>query len=109
VRLLVLALGVAAFALTAVGCGGSPTSGSPGSSGSAPDDELVVPTAGWETDFSKHSVPLSEFVSGGPGKDGIPSIDGPQLVSVEEAGEWLSDREPVIELVHEGIARAYPI
>jgi Protein of unknown function (DUF3179) len=109
VRLLVLAFGVAAFALTAVGCGGSPTSGSPGSSGSAADDELAVPTAGWETDFSKHSVPLTEFVSGGPGKDGIPSIDGPQLVSVEEAGEWLSDREPVIELVHHGIARAYPI
>lgn len=79
------------------------------SSGSAPDDELAVPTAGWETDFSKHSAPLSEFVSGWPGKERIPSIEGPQLVSVEEAGELLSDREPVIELVHDGIARAYPI
>ena len=27
---------------------------------------------GWETDFSRHSVPFSEIFSGGPGRDGIP-------------------------------------
>ncbi|MGH3034081.1 MAG: DUF3179 domain-containing protein [Gaiellaceae bacterium] len=64
---------------------------------------------GWDTDFSKHTVPLSEFHSGGPGKDGIPAIYEPMFVSVEEAGEWLADREPVIELELRGIARAYPI
>jgi hypothetical protein len=111
VRLVVLAFGVAAFALAAGGCGGGRDSeGSPGSSGSAvAGDELAVSTVEWDTDFSQHSVPLSEFQSGGPGKDGIPSIDAPRFVSVEEAGEWLADREPVIELVHAGIARAYPI
>ena len=41
-------------------------------------------TVGWKTDFARHSVPLSEFRSGGPGKDGIPAIDRPQLVPVTE-------------------------
>jgi hypothetical protein len=106
VRSLILTLGLA-LALAGVGCGGDvETEGSPGSS---EEDELVVSTVEWDTDFSRHSVPLSEFQSGGPGKDGIPSIDVPRFVSVGEADEWLSEREPVIELVHEGAARAYPI
>jgi hypothetical protein len=29
-----------------------------------------IATEGWRTDFAKRSVPLSEFQSGGPGKDG---------------------------------------
>lgn len=33
------------------------------------------------TDFSKHSVPYSEILSGGPPKDGIPSIDSPLVSS----------------------------
>jgi hypothetical protein len=64
--------------------------------------------AGWETDFSKHSVPLDEFMSGGPGKDGIPAVDDPKFAAVDDA-DFLDDREPVIELVVEGDARAYPI
>ena len=65
-------------------------------------------TAGWETDFSRHSVPFDEFMSGGPPKDGIPAIDEPRFVSVEEAG-FLEPREPVIALDVGGDARAYPI
>jgi uncharacterized protein DUF3179 len=102
----------AAVALLAAGCGGgNRAEGPPESAGpaTAPDDELNVPTAGWATDFSRHTVPLSEFASGGPGKDGIPAIDEPRSVSLEEAGDWLADREPVIELELDGVARAYPI
>ncbi len=29
----------------------------------------------FKTDFSKHSVPYAEILSGGPPKDGIPAID----------------------------------
>jgi hypothetical protein len=83
-------------------------SGAEGSSSSSTEG-LNVPTSGWDTDFSKHTVSLSEFQGGGPGKDGIPSIDVPKFASVEEAGEWLTDREPVIELELEGVARAYPL
>ena len=105
-----LALGVAAVALAAVGCGGGEGESSPEPAASASlDDDLNVPTAGWDTDFSKHTVPLSEFQSGGPGKDGIPSLDERRFESVAEAGEWLADREPVIELELDGVARAYPI
>jgi hypothetical protein len=112
VRWIVLALVSTAVAFLAAGCGGGDRAeGPPESAGpaAAPNDELGVPTAGWATDFSRHRVPLSEFQSGGPGKDGIPSIDTPRFVAVEEAGEWLADREPVVELELDRVARAYPI
>jgi Protein of unknown function (DUF3179) len=66
-------------------------------------------TAGWETDFSRHSVPLDEFVGGGPPKDGIPSIDDPKFVAVNEADAFLDPREPVavVELGHS--THAYPL
>ena len=61
------------------------------------------------TDFSKHSVPYSEILSGGPPKDGIPAIDEPRFISVDEANEWLRDREPVVFVQVGDEARAYPI
>lgn len=61
------------------------------------------------TDFSKHSVPYSEILSGGPPKDGIPSIDEPQFIPANEADEWLRDREPVVFVQVGDDARAYPI
>jgi len=63
----------------------------------------------FSTDFSNHSVPFSEILSGGPPKDGIPAIDSPQYTSVDEADEWLDDREPVIIVQIGEVARAYPI
>ncbi|MBA2441639.1 MAG: DUF3179 domain-containing protein, partial [Rubrobacter sp.] len=63
----------------------------------------------FETDFSEHSVPYEEISSGGPPKDGIPAIDEPRFVGVEDAGEWLEPEEPVILLELAGEARAYPI
>lgn len=65
--------------------------------------------SGWsETDFSRISIELSEILSGGPPKDGIPSIDKPKFVSLNEAKD-LVDREPVIGLEINGDARAYPL
>ena len=60
-----------------------------------------------KTDFTKTSIDFDEIMSGGPPKDGIPSIDAPQFVSVAEAGE-LAATEPVIGLVVAGDARAPP-
>jgi hypothetical protein len=111
-RLAVLAV-LVALALGAVGCSGGAEQGgaaaSTESGTTADNDDLNVSTSGWETDFSRHTVPLSEFLSGGPGKDDIPAIDEPTFVPVEEAAEWLADREPVIELDFDGVARAYPL
>ena len=63
----------------------------------------------FETDFSKHTVPYSEILSGGPPKDGIPAIDSPKHVSVSEADEWLEPVEPVVLVRVGDVARAYPI
>lgn len=63
----------------------------------------------WRTDFSRHAVPLSEIVSGGPPKDGIPAIDRPRFETVETADRWLNAREPVIVVEGGNSARAYPL
>ncbi len=64
---------------------------------------------GFSTNLDKRSIDLGELIPGGPGKDGIPSIDHPKFVSQDEAAEWLRGREPVISLEINGEARAYPI
>ena len=64
--------------------------------------------AQWETDFSKQLVPLEEFQSGGPPKDGIPAIDAPRYTRAEDV-DFLADREPVILITVEEESRAYPL
>jgi Protein of unknown function (DUF3179) len=66
-------------------------------------------TSEWKTDFTKHSAPLAEIMSGGPPKDGIPAIDMPEFVSVAAADEWLKPKEPVVFVERNGDARAYPL
>jgi len=61
-----------------------------------------------KTDFSKTSVDFAEILSGGPPKDGIPSIDDPKFVAVAEVAH-LSATEPVVGLMVNGDARAYPL
>jgi hypothetical protein len=61
------------------------------------------------TDFSKHAVSYQEILSGGPPKDGIPAVDAPKFISVEEAEQWLSPVEPVILVQVGDDARAYPL
>lgn len=56
---------------------------------------------------SEGIVPLDKIVSGGPPRDGIPSIDRPKFISVEEAG--LEDGEFVLGLSINGDVRAYPL
>ncbi|MBI3166986.1 MAG: DUF3179 domain-containing protein [Chloroflexi bacterium] len=98
----------------------SPQPASVTESSSSPSD-LITPTllpeespparaeSEFTTDFSKHSVPYSEILLGGPPKDGIPAIDEPKFISVGEANEWLKDREPVVFIQVGDDARAYPI
>lgn len=75
----------------------------------SPAETAPFDTSGWTTDFRRHSVPLTEIMSGGPPKDGIPAIDRPQFVSVPAANEWLKPQEPVILFERDGQARAYPL
>jgi hypothetical protein len=64
---------------------------------------------GWaDTDFSKRSIEWNEIMSGGPPKDGIPSIDEPQFQLVADETD-VKPNEPVIGLEIGGDARAYPL
>jgi hypothetical protein len=64
---------------------------------------------GWNTNTAKRTVELDELQSGGPGKDGIPAIDKPKFVGPDKAEQWLKAKEPVISLVVDGQAKAYPL
>jgi hypothetical protein len=66
-------------------------------------------SAEFSTDFSNHTVPYAEILSGGPPKDGIPSIDQPEFVSIGEASKWIRSVEPVVRVVVGREARAYPL
>ncbi|HEV8685950.1 MAG TPA: DUF3179 domain-containing protein [Gaiellaceae bacterium] len=101
-------IAAAAVVLIAAGCA-RPTGSAPDAAESdLPREALDFQVEGWKTDFAKRTVPLSEFRSGGPPRDGIPPIDSPRFVPVAEV-DYLRAQEPVIELIVHGQARAYPI
>ncbi len=72
-------------------------------------DRLRSLTGGWGTNWALRTIDTSEILSGGPPRDGIPSIDMPHFVTPAEAEAWLADNEPVIFLEVNGDARAYPL
>ena len=82
-----------AFALLVSACGGS-GGGSP-RSGSAPP-----PSNEW-------LIPQGEVADGGPGPDGIPSIDDPKfdLITADEPSD---PSELIIGMMVDGVAKAYP-
>ncbi len=60
-------------------------------------------------DGVKYLVDPEKIVGGGPPKDGIPSIDNPQFVSVAEADEWIQDNELVLAIIYKGVKKVYPL
>ena len=65
--------------------------------------------ATWDTDFTRTTIAYDEIMTGGPPKDGIPSIDNPQFESIADADLWLDDLEPVQVVDLNGDVRAYPV
>jgi len=57
----------------------------------------------------KHTVPLDQIVSGGPPPDGIPSIDFPKFITVNDADKFLRDSDKVVGININGDIRAYPL
>jgi len=53
-------------------------------------------------------VPTDLIVSGGPGKDGIPSLTNPEVVTRAVADSFMRDDDMVLGVVINGEARAYP-
>jgi hypothetical protein len=62
-----------------------------------------------EVEQENYIVPPDQIVSGGPPPDGIPSIDNPKFISVQEARKFLTDSDLVIGLNIKGDIRAYPL
>lgn len=54
-------------------------------------------------------IPKNEVKDGGPGKDGIPSIEQPKFTNIDNVGNnLLSDDDFVIGIVKDNEAKAYP-
>ncbi|MAF59558.1 MAG: DUF3179 domain-containing protein [Candidatus Pacebacteria bacterium] len=60
------------------------------------------------TDGVRHSIPLNEILSGGPPKDGIPSIYEPKFISIKEARDFLDDNSPGLGVKIGEVSRFYP-
>ncbi|MGB1242157.1 MAG: DUF3179 domain-containing (seleno)protein [Chitinophagales bacterium] len=69
-----------------------------GSEGNAPPNE--VGTGEW-------SVPTSLVLNGGPGKDGIPALENPEMLNLEEA-DYVGEEDLVIGFKSGNTIRAYP-
>ena len=71
----------------------------------------INPTSIAKADEEKKNniVPLDQIVSGGPPPDGIPSIDKPKFISIQDANKYLEDSELVLGLSINGDVRAYPL
>jgi hypothetical protein len=106
---------VAALAILGAACGGADTNGGPVDSPDAtaePDVEDTPPVEGWNTDWSKSTINLKELIRGlgaSDPRDVIPPLDEPKFETVEEASQWLDDREPVALLDLDAEGRAYPL
>lgn len=59
-------------------------------------------------DGTPYTIHPSEFLSGGPPKDGIPSIDNPRFIEAENADKWLPDDELGLGVTYKGVSRFYP-
>ncbi|MGH2747615.1 MAG: DUF3179 domain-containing protein [Actinomycetota bacterium] len=68
------------------------------------DDPLTTAT----TSGTEPLVDPDDIISGGPPPDGIPPIDEPKFLSIAEV-DFLEPQEPVVSLVIEDDARAYPL
>ncbi|WP_255198912.1 DUF3179 domain-containing protein [Halorarius litoreus] len=73
-----------------------------------PAGDASVPTADERLPLPTSPAKLREAArSGGPPKDGIPSIDDPKFVAAADA-TYLDPGDPVFGVVSDGVVKAYP-
>jgi hypothetical protein len=78
------------------------------STDTATDGSVAVPTAAETLPLPMSPADLREEArSGGPPKDGIPSVDDPQFVGASGA-DFLDPGDPVFGVVRNGEVKAYP-
>ena len=72
------------------------------------DKVVVVPSLGGApSTVNGWLVSSSQVYDGGPGKDGIPSIDAPKFTRASDV-EFLSDEDLVLALRSDNVIKAYP-
>ena len=71
-----------------------------------PQEEYEIKT---DPSGVKYIVDPDKIVGGGPPRDGIPSIDNPKFVTLDEADEWIEDNELVLGITYKGVKRVYPL
>ena len=59
-------------------------------------------------DLENSTIPVAKILSGGPPRDGIPSIDKPVFLSADKA-DYLKPEDRVLGFTFAGESRAYPI
>ncbi len=77
--------------------------------GQTATDNILKSYPKWTTNFENRSIDLNELISGGPPKDGIPAIINPKFTTLDEASNWLAEKEPVIAVSINGSSKAYPL
>ncbi|MFD1644683.1 DUF3179 domain-containing protein [Haloarchaeobius litoreus] len=90
--------------------GGAATDSAPSTTdGGAGDATGTLPLASESLVVEGSFAQLRDWVrSGGPPKDGIPSIDEPSFEPAGEVGDRIGGGDPVFSVVVDGDARAYP-
>ena len=109
---------VAAAGITALaGCTGSassgPSAGADSTAESSGDESTTVAEGAVPTAEEALILPMepaelrSLAISGGPPKDGIPSIDDPSFVEAPDV-DFLDPGDPVFGVARDGVVKAYP-
>ena len=76
-------------------------------SGCSDDDSSSL--GGANSDPSAWLIPVNEVFDGGPGRDGIPSVDKPSLIAADDpANSYLTDADLVVGIKMGNVVRAYP-
>lgn len=71
------------------------------------DDDFTPPPVSGNGSSNDWLIPPSQVFDGGPGKDGIPSVDAPEFNDSDDP-EFLSPGALVVGIVDNGVAKAYP-
>ena len=71
------------------------------------DDSMINPPMNGNPDPSEWLVPQNEVRDGGPGKDGIPSIDLPNFTTAREV-DFLELEDLVLGIKIGNVIKAYP-
>lgn len=76
--------------------------------GDRPEVEASALDDPWAAGFPEPLIDLDRLIAGGPPPDGIPPVDDPMFLRVDDV-DFLEDGEAVLVLEIDGDARAYPV